>query len=184
MRIALTTSRVVLAGALAGLLSACGSSDSSQDYSKVSLYINEVQSSNQSTIADDNGEYDDWIEIYNPGTESVDLEGFLMSDSKNSEAIVGSVKVPAGGVVLLWADKDAEQGPGHLGFKLSSDGDQISISAPDGRELDKTEIGAIRTEGASWQRFPDGTGAFSWCTVPTPNALNGSACSVADTTAK
>jgi hypothetical protein len=179
MRIALTMSRVVLAGSLAGLLSACGSSDSSKDYSKVKLAINEVQSSNQTTVADDNGEYDDWIEIYNPTSADVDLDGFLVGDSKNKEPIAGSLTVKAGDVVLLWADKDAEQGAGHLGFKLSSDGDQVAISTPDGTELDKMEIGAIRTEGASYARFPDGTGEFEWCTVPTPGELNGAACNVA-----
>ena len=41
-----------------------------------SLFVNEIMAVNDSTIADEAGEYDDWFEIYNAGEESVRLEGF------------------------------------------------------------------------------------------------------------
>jgi len=37
------------------------------------VVINEVQASNQSTIADEDGDFEDWIELFNAGGEPVDL---------------------------------------------------------------------------------------------------------------
>ncbi|MBT4484895.1 MAG: hypothetical protein HOC71_14585, partial [Candidatus Latescibacteria bacterium] len=42
--------------------------------------INEVMSSNASTIQDEDGDYSDWIEIYNPGDSPIDLAGYGLSD--------------------------------------------------------------------------------------------------------
>lgn len=41
-----------------------------------SLALNEIMSSNAVTLADDDGDYEDWIEFYNYGNEPVSLEGF------------------------------------------------------------------------------------------------------------
>lgn len=179
MRIARTMTRLVLAGALAGLLSACGSEDGTQDYSKVKLFINELQPSNQTTIADENDEYDDWIEIYNAGDADVDLTGFLIGDSNpaNTEPIQAGVTVAKKDVVLLWADKEAEQGPNHLGFKLSSSGDAVVLSTPDGQELDSVVYDAIVPDSQSvFGRYPDGKGDLELCSNWSPGALNGDSC--------
>ena len=48
---------------------------SSQD-----LSINEVMASNATTISDEDGDFGDWIELYNYGTTPVNLEGFGLSD--------------------------------------------------------------------------------------------------------
>ncbi|MCK5469140.1 MAG: hypothetical protein KAI99_11535, partial [Cyclobacteriaceae bacterium] len=45
-----------------------------------SIFINEVQSSNLSTIYDHTGDTPDWIEIYNAGSSSVNLENYGLSD--------------------------------------------------------------------------------------------------------
>ena len=44
--------------------------------------INEIMSSNGETFEDEDGEYFDWIEIYNPGTEIIDLTGPIMEEKK------------------------------------------------------------------------------------------------------
>jgi len=58
------------------------------------LFINEVMSSNVSTIRDGDvtdpkhgskgGAYSDWIEIYNAGPYDVDLTGYILADSRQS----------------------------------------------------------------------------------------------------
>ena len=40
-----------------------------------SVYINELQSSNKTTVRDNNGNYSDWIELYNDESSAVSLEG-------------------------------------------------------------------------------------------------------------
>ena len=44
------------------------------------LVINEIMASNDQTIADEFGEFDDWIEIYNNGNQSINLFGYHLSD--------------------------------------------------------------------------------------------------------
>ena len=44
------------------------------------VVINEVQSNNASTLIDEEGDYNDWLEIYNKGAESVNLQAFGLSD--------------------------------------------------------------------------------------------------------
>jgi hypothetical protein len=46
--------------------------------------ISEFMASNSRTIADEDGSYEDWIEIYNNGTNIVNLGGWYLTDSKNN----------------------------------------------------------------------------------------------------
>ncbi len=45
------------------------------------LYINEFLASNSTTNVDESGEYDDWLELYNVGSDSIDLGGFFLTDT-------------------------------------------------------------------------------------------------------
>ena len=45
------------------------------------LYISEVVAANGS-VADEDGEYSDWIELYYGGKESLDLTGYYLSDDQ------------------------------------------------------------------------------------------------------
>jgi hypothetical protein len=180
----MTVDRIVahmfLVGAL--LVGACGSnsdqgSDSGTPGPAPALFINELQSSNQDTITDEYGDADDWIEIFNAGDSPVDMRGFTLADSSGSAQVVsGSVVVAAGAFQLLWADDSPKQGANHLGFKLSGkSGDKLTLKDSSGRTLDAITFGPTIGQD-SYARFPDGTGAFSWCAAPTPAASNGSGC--------
>ena len=46
------------------------------------VLINEFSCANKSVIADNFGEYEDWIELYNAGTTPIDLTGYYLSDNK------------------------------------------------------------------------------------------------------
>ena len=45
------------------------------------LVINEGSNKNYSSIADEDGEFDDWIEIYNAGNTAIDLFNYSLSDN-------------------------------------------------------------------------------------------------------
>jgi hypothetical protein len=47
------------------------------------LIINEGSNKNYSTIKDEDGDFEDWIEIYNSGTTAIDLFGYSLSDNNN-----------------------------------------------------------------------------------------------------
>ena len=50
------------------------------------IVINEGSNKNYQTIADEDGEYEDWIELYNAGTTAVDLFGYSLTDNSNEPA--------------------------------------------------------------------------------------------------
>jgi len=90
-------------------------------YSQV--IINEIQSSNTSTITDNYGQYEDWIEILNPTDTSVDIGGMVLKDNVDTWQIpIGDTNtiIAAKGFFLLWADDEEFQGKFHTNFKLSA----------------------------------------------------------------
>jgi len=103
------------------------------------LHINEILASNLYANYDAYGDYDDWLEIYNSGTQDINLAGYYLSDDAADPAkwqipFGGDTltTVPAGGYLLFWADGESGQGVNHLGFQLSSSGEQVLLVEPDG----------------------------------------------------
>ena len=99
------------------------------------LFINEFMASNDAAVADENGDYDDWIEIYNANGHPVDIGGMYITDDLTDpmawqipDSVPDITTIPAGGFLVLWADKEPEQGPLHVKIKLSSSGEQIGLS--------------------------------------------------------
>ena len=144
----------------------------------MSLKINEVVPSNTVGITDEFGGTGDWVELYNTGTEPIDLGGFFITDKLSMpqrwQAPAGLV-VPPGDVLLLWADSDPEEGANHIDFNLNRDAEGVFIYDPEGNLLDSVEWTAALSD-YSYARIPDGTGDFVWCAAPTPRELNGTAC--------
>ncbi|MGC4114742.1 MAG: lamin tail domain-containing protein [Myxococcales bacterium] len=142
------------------------------------MRINEVVPSNASSGRTAQGVYADWVELYNGGSEALDLAGYSLTDDTASprKTVLGAgLKVGAGATRVLWADGAPELGADHLAFKLSSASGLVAVFDPDGVRVDQTTwSGAVSDE--AWARFPDGTGAFAWCHPATPQSANGSTC--------
>ncbi len=140
------------------------------------LYINEFMASNETTVATDGGDYSDWIEIYNPNASEVDLGGWTITDSLNAPAkhiLTSGLIVPADGFLLLWADDDEEdEGPGHLGFHLSVDGESLGLYRPDGTPADTLDFD-VQAPDVSAARIPDGSTSWVLTDEPTPGESNG-----------
>ncbi len=143
------------------------------------LVINEILASNVANLADPDGvdEYDDWIEIYNAGSMPVDMGRFYFSDSEDpfDDRIPGDdpgkTTIQPGGYLLFWADSDTEQGSNHLKFRLSIDGEVLSLYYKDGRLIDSHTFG-IQTSDVSEGRSPDGADAWIKFNSPTPGDSN------------
>jgi hypothetical protein len=148
----------------------------------VRILINEIQSANALTLADSEGAYSDWIEIHNPGPETVRLTGFGLSDDPEvpfkltfPEMTLGSgkflvvfasgkgeVRTTAGGAPEL-----------HAGFELDAQGETLLLRSPGGEVIDSVKFGPIPLD-ASYGRSMDGEGAWVFFENPTPGAANGS----------
>lgn len=157
---------------------ACGGGGGATDAAAAgALVINEVMPSNTAACADGFGEFDDWVELYNPGAADLDLTGYTVTDDTampTRMTLPAGVVVPARGYKLLWCD-DQVQGVDHLPFKLDAAGEQFAIYAPDGALIDSISFGMATTD-ASFARLPDGTGEFASCARPTCGAANGATC--------
>jgi hypothetical protein len=143
------------------------------------LVINEILASNVANLADPDGvdEYDDWIEIYNAGSTPVDMGRFYFSDSEDpfDDRIPGDdpdkTTIQPGGYLLFWADSDTEQGANHLKFRLSIDGETLSLYYKDGRLIDSHTFG-VQTSDVSEGRSPDGADTWIKFNSPTPGTSN------------
>lgn len=169
---------IPLLASLVLVVSACLATPTVEREPTSPLRINEIMPSNSATIADPSGEFDDWIEIYNPSSGVVSLEGYTLTDDPRDpqRATVGEgVVVEPGGFVLLWADRQSAQGPTHLGFRLNAGGEALELIAPDGSVVDHFEYLRAPTD-FSFARFPDGRGALTLCAQPSPGRSNGNAC--------
>ena len=126
------------------------------------LVINEFMASNDLTQADQDGEYDDWIELYNNSNSDIDLSGYFLSDDSEDpmqwQVPEGTVISP-NGYLMIWADNDEEQEGLHANFKLSSSAESVILSDSDGSILDEVSY-ADQTTDISYGRFPNGTGDF------------------------
>ena len=107
------------------------------------LQINELQVSNKKTFCDGFGEFDDWIEIYNPSDSVVSLSGlFFTNNLKNpTKHQITNVKskwmsIAPKGYVLLWLDSDTEQGNRHISFRLNKKNGIVAIYDADTNLLD------------------------------------------------
>ena len=148
----------------------------SSNISLAQVYINEIMSSNLSTIIDEDGSYSDWIEIYNSGQESVNLENFSLSDDLNllDKWQFPEISIGAGRHVLIFASgkNKFDDGVLHINFKIKSSGESIYLSGPDQNLLDSLQAVNLVAD-VSYGRSPDGSLNFSYFENPTPGEPNG-----------
>ncbi len=142
------------------------------------ITINELMPLNSSYIADPNGEFNDWFELYNPTNAAVDLGGWFVSDDPADlvkfQLTPGSpqVQISAEGFLLMWADDQVNQGDLHTNFTLNDAGGTLLLVAPDGTTIvDQLTYGTL-APNTSYGRELDGGTPLVVFTVPTPGSTN------------
>jgi hypothetical protein len=141
------------------------------------LRLNEFMADNKQTLEDPDepSEFPDWIEIYNPSSETVSLKGLSLSDNPAEPArfpLTDTLTIPAGGYIIFYADNDPKQGARHTNFGLSSSGEFIGLFvAEGGAPIDTREFGPQQAD-LSEGRKPDGVGAWQALAVATPGKSN------------
>ncbi|TVR36589.1 MAG: hypothetical protein EA390_00565, partial [Balneolaceae bacterium] len=140
------------------------------------LHLNEIMSSNVTFIADEDGDFEDWIEIYNSGTEPLNLEGYGLSDDYDRPFrwVFPDTTIQPGEFMLIWASGKDRSVPGnelHTNYGISSDGEEVLLTDADGIRLDELPP-TIIPGNSSIGRQPDGTGEWLFFTEPTPGSTN------------
>lgn len=132
------------------------------------ITINEVMAENLGAVKNI-ATTPDWIELYNSGTNTVNLSGWSLSDDGNPRKFVlPAVTIPAQGYAVVWCDPVNTPAPGmHSGFSLDRDGESIFLYDPSTNRLDAFTFGrqignlSVGRVGGEWV-----------LTKPTPNAEN------------
>lgn len=126
-----------------------------------SLVINEFLADNETAVMDQDGEYDDWIELYNNGDDDVNLNGYYLSDDATDPGqwAFPDTTILVADYIVVWADKDEDQEGLHANFKLSASGETIVLSDNSLNLLDEITYGQQKAD-TSTGRYANGTGNF------------------------
>ena len=144
---------------------------------EIGLYINEFMASNSTTIADEIGEHDDWVELYNSTSDPIDIAGMYIADDLQDNLNIIPMSnddvtiVPPKGFLIIWFDSDNEQGSLHIGEKLSAEGEGIFLYNDKRTMIDSVSFGPQETD-VSMGRYPDGSNRWIKFSSPTPGATN------------
>ena len=138
--------------------------------------INEIMASNASTISDEDGDFEDWIEIHNYGSDPLHLEGFGLSDDFCTpfKWVFPDVSILPGEFILVWASGKNRINPSmplHTNFSIKAEGEEVLLTHPSGTTVDEVHPIAIPTD-ISYGRQPDGTGEWFFFDEPTPGESN------------
>ena len=126
------------------------------------LVINEIMAANFSKVSDQDGEYDDWVELYNGGNTSINLEGFYLSDNENdlTKWIFPNTVIQANDYKIIWCDTAGSSQTGlHTTYRLSADQEEVYLTDPSGVVVDAVHFVNMPTDVA-YARVPNGNGIF------------------------
>ena len=99
--------------------------------------ISEFVASNETSLVDEDGDSPDWIEIYNPAQETINLDGWYLTDDINNlkKWEFPSVQIAPGGYMVVFASgKDRRSSDSHLhtDFALQAGGESVGLVETDG----------------------------------------------------
>jgi len=151
---------------------------------KAFLVINEFMASNSSgsDVNDPQGDYDDWIEIYNAGDTAINIAGMYLTDDLDEPTKWQipsdnpfATTIPAHWYLLIWADSDTGDAGLHANFQLDATGEKIGLFDIDGSTLiDSISFSEQRLD-ISYGRYPNGSNNWRFFGIPTAGHKNNGA---------
>lgn len=117
------------------------------------LYISEIVASNSYTYKDNDGEFSDYIEIYNSNNYDINLENYRLTDSiaDASKWRFPNITIKAKSYLLIFAsgkNKCVESDKCHTNFKLSSEGETISLIDNTGNIISRVSFKELKNDYA------------------------------------
>ncbi|HTD65020.1 MAG TPA: lamin tail domain-containing protein [Candidatus Limnocylindria bacterium] len=101
------------------------------------VIITEFMAANTRTLADEDGDYSDWIEIHNTGAVALNLNGWRLTDNRNNltKWTFPSTNIAGQAFMIVYASGKDRHTPGrplHTGFQLGKEGEYLGLVRPDG----------------------------------------------------
>lgn len=115
--------------------------------------ITEFMADNESTIADEDGAFSDWIEIHNPTAAPIPLENWYLTDKSINltQWQFPAVTLAPGDFLVVWASGKNRRVPGsplHTNFSLAKGGEYLALVRPDGSTVEQAFSPAYPTQAA------------------------------------
>lgn len=172
LTVALVVALTAMSGGQSGDLTSSGFS--SEVTAESPIRLNEIMSSNGSSLMLSDGSLPDWVELMNTSDAAVSLKGYaLMRDGDATKLYrFQDVTIPAQGCAVVCCDGGADRdGEMHASFRLPSSGATLALLNPAGAVVDSVEIPALERD-QSYCR--EDSGAWSVSAGATPGEQNGS----------
>jgi len=145
----------------------------------IPVVINEVMASNGTTKPDLQGQFDDWIELYNYGDTPIDLGGLYLTDDPDQPdkwqiptTSATLTTIAPQGYLLIWADEDTKERRPHAGLKLNASAEDLTLFGTDGATVIDSMTFPELTSNVSYGRYPDANDGWQYFGVATPGAKN------------
>ncbi len=138
------------------------------------LHINEVLPVNNSSLSDEQGDFDPWVEIYNAGPSTVELTGLFLSDDfgiVDQWAFPAGLTLCGGEWLIVWCDNEVGEGPLHSNFTLNPAGGAVALFDGAGQLVDYLLYDALAAD-VSYGKLPDGGSFRSPFLTATPLSSN------------
>lgn len=142
------------------------------------LVISEFLAANVKNRADENGDFEDWIELRNTTASAVNAQGWRLTDEVGNPGkwTLPSVSVPAGGYLVIFASGKDRRVAGsnlHTNFRLSNGGEYLALVEPDGETVATVFAPQFPPQANDVSYGLDAAGARVFFASPTPGAANG-----------
>ncbi len=140
------------------------------------LRLNEVVPSPKSGLRDEDGDFSDWVELYNAGSKDIKLSNYALSDDESKPAkwpFPQDAVIPAGGYYIVFCSgknkvEESTRYP-HASFSINNEEETIVLSTLIGELVDRMTVTGVdrdmsygRNDEGDWQVF----------TLATPGAPN------------
>ncbi len=142
------------------------------------VILSEVVPDNQKTLRDEEGDYEDWIELQNVTDQDIPLAGWHLSDDPVTANpwTFPEITLPARGFLVVFAsgkNRSSVTNRLHTDFKLKSEGEYLGLSAPDHVIVDAFAPGYPATPAnTAYGRANGDTSQSGFMATPTPGAPN------------
>lgn len=137
---------------------------------KSQLVINEVCPRNGQVVTSPTGDQPDWVEVYNGGTQPVELDMYFLADRSNEPfqwQLPAQQLAPGAHLVLMAAD--GADDPGRFNFSLAGSGETVYLNDADGNLVSFLEFPELQTDHSYGLTTSGAPGIFI---TPTPGMAN------------
>ena len=142
------------------------------------IVISEFMARNDAFLADEDGEFQDWIELHNVSGSAIDLNGWYLTDDDEELAQwrIPAVSIDPGAYLLIFASGKDRRDPAeelHTNFKLDADGEYLALVMLDGATVlnEYSPIYPRQHTDISYGYAADGV-TLAYFDTPTPGSAN------------